>query len=149
MKHVFVTRMTDPTAFAVKGIVELFGKAFKHGVPTDPNTAISEFRNMIGSPNILVLVGWEDNEPVSLLIEMLPSSPLFRYPQIYHKYNCGSLRMRDAMYNEMVAWTRENGYNGLLIANWTGKSDELYKRGLRKVGELLKVGSVFILEFKE
>lgn len=149
MKHILVTRVTYPDALEMDSIVDLFHKAFKHGVPTSPEVALAEFGRVMGHPDLLMLVGWEENVPVALMLATLPSSPLFVYPQVYHSYNRGSVRLRDALHKEMVDWASENGYNGLLIANWTGKGDKVFGRMLKKVGELYRIGSVFALEFKK
>lgn len=147
MKHTHITRLSNPYALDIPEIKALFEKAFKHDIPAPVDGVIEELRQLVASPATLCVIGWEDMEAKGLVIAFLPRSKLFLHPQTYHFYNSGSAKLRNDMLANMLDWTRENGYNDLFVANWTGAKDEVFERSFRKGNKMHKIGAAYVLEF--
>ena len=144
--QLYVHRIENPAAFGVPAIVRLFGQAFAAGYPAPAPQVIMEMRRLIGMESLAVFYGSVDAEPRALAIVMVPSSPLFPLPQVYHFFNKGPARLRNLLLDAMVDWTREKGYTGLMVANWTGQSDEKFERGFRRIGSFERIGSAYKIE---
>lgn len=146
MKSTHITRLTNPYALDIPEVRGLFEKAFKNDIPAPVDGVLEELHSLVLRPEVLCLIGWEDMNAKGLLITRLPSSKMVVQPQVYHFYNSGSAKLRNKIVTATLDWVKENGYNTLLMANWTGANDKTFERIVSKGNEMFRIGSLYVLE---
>jgi hypothetical protein len=141
-----VVRMTNPEAFSVEEIRELFTQAFEKNPMTTFEKAVADMTLAAGDPNIGMFIGVEGGEFLGLSIVCLPHNKLVPMPSVYHFANFGSDALRALLVDETVDFCIKNGYTRFWAINVTGKSDKAYGSLFEKAGKSKRIGS--FLEFQ-
>ncbi len=141
-----VVRLTNPGAFEQDEVKKLFTKAFETNSLTNFEDAAAELAGIATDPLVAILIGAEKGKMRALAIACLPRSTLTPFPTVYHFYNNGSAKLRNALVDATVDFFLEAGYTRFLAINTTGRSDEAYKKLFHRAGEAERISSM--LEFK-
>ena len=142
-----VVRVTNPEAFQVPEVKDLFVRSFKDNPFLDlSDEKLAEFAVLVLDPRVGVFVAGEKGEMVGLVIVMLPKSKLDKMPHIPHFANFGTGKSRDALINAMLDFMLESGYTRFWGINATGKGDEAYLKVFKLAGKATRIGSM--LEFE-
>ncbi len=141
-----IVRLTNPEAFGRAEVQRLFEKAFENNALATFEEAAPELVGIAADPLVAMLIGAEKGKLRALSIACLPRSTLTPFPTVYHFYNAGSAKLREALIDATVDFFLQAGYTRFLAMNTTGASDEAYAKLFRKAGEAKRVYSV--LEFK-
>ena len=141
-----IVRLTNPEAFGRAEVQSLFEKAFETNALATYEEAAPELKAVAADPLVAMLIGAEKGKLRALSIACLPRSALTPLPTVYHFYNGGSAKLREALIHATVDFFMEAGYTRFFAMNTTGASDEAYAKLFRKAGEAERVYSV--LEFK-
>ncbi len=141
-----IVRLTNPDAFARPEVQKLFTKAFENNSLTNFDDAAAELALVASDPLVAILIGAEKGKLRALAIACLPRSTLTPLPTVYHFYNGGSAKLRNALVDATVDFFMEAGYTRFLAINQTGRSDEAYAKLFRRAGEAERISSM--LDFK-
>lgn len=139
-----IIELRNPEALALQPIRDLFARAFESGKPVAADVFLAAIS--LSDPNTAVLLGREDDTYKALAVVFLPSSPLYPRTQVYHFYNEGSVRLRNALIDTAVEWVKARGYNSVYVANWSARSDEVWTRAFSRAGQIEKIGSAFRID---
>jgi hypothetical protein len=142
-----IIQLRNPEALSLQPIRDLFARAFEDGNPVPIGVILSSLTPYLDDPRLVVLLGREHGAYKALAIVFEMGTPLFPLPQVYYFYNEGSVGLRNSLTDAVVEWVKEQGYNGLQVANGSGKSDETWKRAFRRAGRLERIGSLFRIDF--
>lgn len=140
-----VVRLTNPEAFKRDEVQALFREAFESNMMATYDKAIGELVAISSDPLVALLVGAEKGELRGLVIACLPRSTLTATPSVYHFYNSGSAKLREALVKATVDFFLEAGYTRFWAINTLGDNDEAYAKLFRSAGEARRLGS--FLEF--
>ncbi len=140
-----VVRLTNPEAFERAEVVDLFNAAFEHNAMTSFEDARDDLRATAADPNVALLIGAEKGKLKGLSIACLPRNSLTPLPSVYHFYNQGSSKLREALVRATVDFFLEAGYTRFWAINTAGDNDEAYKKLFKAAGEARRLGS--FLEF--
>ena len=140
-----VVKLTNPEAFKRPEVQALFEAAFKDNALAEYDTALAELVALPADPMVGLFVGAEKGALKGLCIACLPRSALTPTPSVYHFYNAGSAKLREALISATVDFFIEAGYTRFWTINATGRSDEAHAKLFRSVGEAKRLGS--FLEF--
>lgn len=145
-----VIRLKNPLALTVPEVVALFEKAFKGDRPVSAAVALAELSRLIASPYVAVFLGEEARQYKALAIMIHSASPLFgERARVFHFFNTGSKMLRDSCIEAVIQQAKDWGYDGLLVANFSGKTDQAWKTAFRSAGTFRKAGTVFEIDFPE
>ncbi len=142
-----IIHLRNPEALSLQPVRDLFARAFADDKPIPLDVFLAEATRYLPDPRFASLLGREDNIYKALAVVILPGSPMFPLPQVYHFYNEGSVKLRNTLTDAVVEWVKGQGYNGLHVANWSGAADKAWERAFRRAGQVEKVGSVFRIDF--
>ena len=140
-----VVRLTNPVAFKRTEVQELFKSAFESNPIAEYDQVIGELVALPADPMVGMFIGAEKGKLAALCIACLPRSALTPVPSVYHFYNAGSAKLREALIAATVDFFLEAGYTRFWTINATGKSDEAHAKLFRSAGEAKRIGS--FLEF--
>lgn len=140
-----VVRLTNPAAFDQDEVRALFTKAMDMYPIPKFETVEPLFRNAVNDPLVAIFIGAEKGKLKGLSIGCLPRDVLTPYPSVYHFYNSGSAKLREALMKETVDFFLEAGYTRFWAVNIVTDNDEAYKRLFKSVGEIRKLAS--LMEF--
>lgn len=140
-----VVRLTNPEAFKQEEVQAHFRAAFEKNPMADFETALGELVALPSDPMVAMLIGAEKGKLKGLVIACLPRSALTPIPNVYHFYNAGSAKLREALVKATVDFFLEAGYTRFWAINTAGDNDEAYMKLFRSAGEARRVGS--FLEF--
>lgn len=140
-----VVRLTNPGAFKREEVQELFKKAFESNALAEYDQVVGELVALPADPMVGMFIGAEKGELKGLCIACLPRSGLTPVPSVYHFYNAGTTKLRQALIRATVDFFLEAGYTRFWTINATGQSDEAHERLFRSAGEAKRIGS--FLEF--
>jgi len=140
-----VVRLTNPAAFKREEVQALFRAAFETNPLADYEKALGELVALPADPMVGLFIGAEKGELKALCIACLPRSALTPVPTVYHFYNTGSAKLREALIITTVDFFLEAGYTRFWTINATGRSDEAHAKLFRSAGAPKRIGS--FLEF--
>ncbi len=141
-----VVRLTNPAALERDEVQALFRAAFENNPLADFDQVRPELAALPADPMIGLFIGAEKGALLGLVVACLPRSTLTPAPSVYHFYNAGSAKLREALVSAMVDFFLEAGYTRFWAINTTGRDDEPYMKLFRSAGEAQRIGS--FLEFK-
>lgn len=140
-----VVRLTNPAAFDQPEVSDLFNAAFAGNPMTDFEAARGDLERAALDPNVALFIGAEKGALKGLSIACLPRNTLTPVPSVYHFYNAGSAKLREALVKATVDFFLEAGYTRFWAINTAGEDDEAYGKLFRSAGEAKRIGS--FLEF--
>lgn len=141
-----VANFTNPQALTQEPVLNILREAFPEGgnvAPEGFDAAASDFVRAIQDPNTYLLVGMEKGEFRGVVLMSVPANKIAARPQVIHFFNKGSMKMRDALLEEMTRIIAEEGFATFSAVNASGKSDEAWLKTFKKAGQAERIGSLF------
>ena len=137
-----VARVQNPSVLTAPAVIDLFTAAFKNDMPAPVGGVLAELVQVLPNERVLVVIGLEGGKLKGLMIAHDPASALAVYPSVYHFFNSGRAKLRDALLDELLSWLKERNVDTFMAANMTGKSDRAWLKAFKKAGTPEMVGSV-------
>jgi hypothetical protein len=94
-------------------------------------------------PDVLVLLGIEDQKPAALLV-LEPPSPITLHPVFTLGYNSGTALLGLAMMDQAAVWCGQQGVAFCHMVNGSGRSDAAYERRARAAGWRIENRQTFL-----
>ena len=143
VRKIDIWELTQPQALILEPVASLFLRAFM-GVPlrVEPADVLMTLARELPNPRVAIFIGAEDAKLLGLTIMYAPADAMIAEPQVYHFYNGGSAKLRDALIEKLLTRVKEWGYDSFLGANGSGHSDKAWLRAFRKGGTVEEVGMV-------
>lgn len=140
-----VVRLTNPAAFDRAEVTDLFNAAFADNPMAAFDAARADLELAATDPQVALLIGAEKGALCGLSIACLPRNSLTPIPSVYHFYNRGSAKLREALVKATVDFFLEAGYTRFWAINTASENDKAYGKLFRSAGEAKRIGS--FLEF--
>lgn len=141
-KRIEVVRMQNPQAFLFPEVQALFKRAFHGNALLRFEDCPEGFVAMVVDPLIGVFLGRENGRFKALGVVMLPANAMQGKPRVFSFYCSGSAALRNAMQKAGVDFMRGAGYTGFWAINTTGKSQGIYARLFKGMGEAKEIGTI-------
>ena len=104
----------------------------------------------LGNVNTKVLLGFVAGELKGLMIGFVNRSLLFQEGvTIYHYHNTGGVKLRNALIREFSSWMRDMDHDTAYIYNTTEAIDGVWKRTLKKLGEVREMGTAYEVKLRD
>lgn len=104
----------------------------------------------LGNANTKVLLGFMGGELKGLMIGFVNRSLLFQDGvTIYHYHNTGGVKLRNALVLEFSNWMREMDYDTAHVYSTTEAIDGVWKRTLKKLGEVREMGTAYEVKLRD
>jgi hypothetical protein len=147
-----VIHVQNPRALLVPDVAALIKRAVLSVdvvAPGGPDSIAKDFYDHTVNSDMFLFLGMEDGACRALVTGYFPASYLFPYPMITLIYNEGSKVLLRELVKKTVDHITAHGYSKTWALNGSGRSDEVWMRGLvpsYATGE--KVASVLELAIK-
>lgn len=140
-----IIRVANPAALDLPEINDLLTEAFATNADIPPETALSELRRILTSPNVALFLAREGENYVSMALVFVPTTRFSSAVQVYHIFNRGGRRTLDALADAVVDITRKNGYDAIETVNTDGR-DMAFARLFGKAATPTIKGTLFRFE---
>lgn len=143
-----IHRITNPAALDIPEIEGLLTRAFEqHPWLRFPQVKYELAMN-IQHWSWGLFIGFEQMTPKAMLLVSLPTS-VFGHVSVVMIYNEGSKKLAGQLIDRGVEWTRNSGYNEVVVMNGSRAPDEIWLRAFRRAGTMHRLGSVYRLELAQ
>lgn len=141
-----VIEVLNPRALMVPEVQQLLFNAMQAveiAAPYGFNSVAEALYQQVVSPNMFMVMGFENGDPKSVALGFFPTSALFPYPTVSLMYNEGNRRTARETQEKVMEIIAGRGYDKAWAFNASGKRDDVWIRGMVPDGvEGSVIGSV-------
>jgi hypothetical protein len=142
-----VTRVRSLGTIGLPGVRALVERSTAASLPgVSPRKFYEEIANRIDQPALGVFIGFEDEQPQTLVVALLPTSCMMLHAQIVAAYNQGSKGLAEKVAARVREWIVAAGHHQAAAIN-IRRPDGVFSRGLRYFGRPERLGSVILFHF--
>lgn len=123
-----IYRVCMPRIFCVPELRELGERACR-ACGIDPQCGVAHLSTLCGHWDHLVVVGFEDDDPVGIMVAELPN-PFSQDPLISLVYNEGSMETGTEMFAAVRHFIEGAGYSRVAMINQSRAPDKIWARGV-------------------
>ena len=147
--YIQVVPLGNPNWLVTPDAEKFFNEVFA-SENVDGDSVRAGLKLELGNVNTKVLLGFVAGELKGMMIGFVNRSLLFQEGvTIYHYHNTGGVKLRNALILEFSSWMKDMNCDTAHVYNTTEAIDGVWKRALKRLGEVEEIGTVYGVKLKD